>query len=248
MGEPNVIKVIFHTLRKRFWIILAVTALAVGISAIWTHFFVTPSYEASAQILVNKSTSKQSVYDSGDIQTSMQLINTYGVIVTSPPVLEQAIRDAHLGMTESDLRGLISIDSVKDSQVFTVTAETNDPSLSVKIANGVAAAFKKQITKVMNIDNVSVLAKANLSDSDDPVSPDLKMNMALAILIGLVISVALAFLLEYLDGTIKTAREAEIAFQLPVIGSVGEIPASNRRRKRSQREQLKALRRDHIEA
>lgn len=53
-----------------------------------------------------------------------------------------------------------------------------------------------------------------------PISPDTKMNMIAGAVAGLVIGIAIAFLLEYLDTSIKTVDEVEKYLQLPVIAVI----------------------------
>ena len=53
-----------------------------------------------------------------------------------------------------------------------------------------------------------------------PYSPKKARNMALAIVMGLVGGVCLAFIVEQFDDTIKTVEEAETVCQLPILGLV----------------------------
>lgn len=52
------------------------------------------------------------------------------------------------------------------------------------------------------------------------VKPNKKMNLAAAFLLGLMASVALAFLLEFLDNTIKTPEDVARHLDLPVMGLI----------------------------
>ena len=56
----------------------------------------------------------------------------------------------------------------------------------------------------MNVDNVSILSKAEVSEHPSPVSPKPLLNIAIAFAAGLAGSIGLAFLLEHLDNTIKS--------------------------------------------
>ena len=56
-----------------------------------------------------------------------------------------------------------------------------------------------------------------------PSSPRKRRNLALGLLLGLFGGTGLAFFVEYLDNTVKTAEELERHFQLTVLGSVEEI-------------------------
>lgn len=63
----------------------------------------------------------------------------------------------------------------------------------------------------MNVDNVSILSKAEAADSQSPAEPNRKLNIAIAFAAGLLGGIGLAFLLEHLDNTIKSEEQLESA-------------------------------------
>ena len=73
------------------------------------------------------------------------------------------------------------------------------------------------------IDNIHILSPAELPDNPVPIKPQPLLNMAIAFVVGLMASVGLAFLLEYLDNTIKTEQDIEKLLGLPVLGAVSII-------------------------
>ena len=58
-----------------------------------------------------------------------------------------------------------------------------------------------------------------------PCSPNIPLNILLAAVAGMVFGLALAFLLEFLDNTIKRIEELSDRFQLPVLGVVPVVEA-----------------------
>ncbi|WP_353949001.1 Wzz/FepE/Etk N-terminal domain-containing protein [Sporolactobacillus sp. Y61] len=233
MEETISLKEIFQTLRKRISLILIITLLAVTASAAVTYFIMTPKYDASTQILVNQANSNNNnLYQGNAVQTNVQLVNTYSVIINNPAVLNQVIKKMNLDMTADELKDMLTVNTEQNSQAFTLTAETDSPSQSVKIVNNVATAFKSQVQKVMNVDNVSILAPATVGGSADPVKPKPMINLAVAFVVGLMVSVGLAFLLEYLDNTIKTEEDIEQVLGLPVLGAISEIKSHHEKTSR----------------
>lgn len=228
MEETISLKEIFSTLRKNLILIVTITLLGVMISAGVTFFLMTPKYDASTQILVNQANANtNSIYQQANtVQTNVQLVNTYSVIINNPAVLNQVIKKLNLDVTADELKEMLTVNTAQNSQVFTLTAETDSPAQSVKIVNGVAAAFKSQVQKVMNVDNVSILSPANVASSLNPVKPKATINIAIAFVVGLMVSIGLAFLLEYLDNTIKTEADIEKILNLPVLGVISEIKDS----------------------
>ena len=221
MEETISLKELFQTLRKRMWLIAVITIIAVMVSGIVSFFVLTPIYQSSTQLLVNQAKNEQSMVNYSELQTNIQLINTYNVIIKSPAILDLVVKELDMDMTGQQLKEKITVGSEKDSQVVNISVQDADPALAADIANTIASVFQEEIVKIMNVDNVSVLAKATISPS--PVKPQPLLNIAIALVVGLMAGVGLAFLLEYLDNTIKTEQDIEKLLELPVLGVIATI-------------------------
>ncbi|RLQ94798.1 YveK family protein [Falsibacillus albus] len=223
MEETISLKELMQTLRKRLALITTITLVAAIVSAVVSFFVLTPIYQASTQILVNKTNDQNAMYNTNEVQTNLQLINTYNVIMKSPAILDKVIDQLHLDMTAAQLNGKITVQSEKDSQVVNVSVQDPDPKKAATIANKIADVFQTDIVHIMNVDNVSILAKAD-AKGKSPIKPKPLLNVAIAIVVGLMAGVGLAFLLEYLDNTIKTEQDIERGLELPVLGVIANIP------------------------
>jgi capsular polysaccharide biosynthesis protein len=221
MEETISLKELFQTLRKRMWLIAVITIIAVMVSGIVSFFVLTPIYQSSTQLLVNQAKNEQTMVNYSELQTNIQLINTYNVIIKSPAILDLVVKELDMDMTGQQLKEKITVGSEKDSQVVNISVQDADPALAADIANTIASVFQEEIVKIMNVDNVSVLARATISPS--PVKPQPLLNIAIALVVGLMAGVGLAFLLEYLDNTIKTEQDIEKLLELPVLGVIATI-------------------------
>ncbi|WP_426950890.1 YveK family protein [Bacillus mycoides] len=224
MEETISLKELFYILKKRLAMILVIAFGAAIVSAIISFFFMTPIYQSSTQILVNqKKQEGGAMIQAGEIQTNIQLTNTYKVIIKSPVVLDQVNEKLNLNMTAQALTKKVNVANEKDSQVISVTAEDKDPKVARDIANVTADVFKGEVAKIMNVDNVTVLSKAEVAENQSPIKPVPMLNVAIAFVVGLMASVGLAFLLEYLDNTVKKEEDVESLLGLPVLGIVARM-------------------------
>ncbi|HEB2433793.1 TPA: capsular biosynthesis protein [Bacillus cereus] len=219
MEETINLKELFHILKKRLAMILVI---AFG-AAIISFFFMTPIYQSSTQILVNQKKQEGAAIQLGEIQSNIQLTNTYKVIIKSPVILEQVNEKLNLNMTAQALAKKVNVTNEKDSQVISITVEDKDPKVARDIANVTADVFKGEVSKIMNVDNVTVLSKAEVMENQSPIKPAPMLNVAIAFVVGLIASVALAFLLEYLDNTVKKEEDVESLLGLPVLGIVARM-------------------------
>jgi len=224
MEETISLQELFKTIRKRLSLIAFITAVAITISGVISFAVLTPIYQASTQILVNQEKQEQASFNSQDIQTNLQLINTYNVIIKSAAILTKVIEELDLDTSVDALYGQITVSSEQNSQVLVVSVNNPDPKVAVDIANTTASVFQEEIPKLMNVDNINVLAAAVLGENPSPIKPSPMLNMAIAAVIGLMLGVGLAFLLEYLDTTIKTEQDIEDLLELPILGLISPIP------------------------
>lgn len=222
MEENISIKDIYKTLKKRWKLIMLLTLIAALISGTISYFLLTPVYESSTQILVNQKQSENQL-DSNQIRSNIDMINTYSVIIKSPAILEKVIDELKLEQSVDQLSQKIIINSQENSQVFSLTVQDSNPTKAVEIVNTVSKTFQKEIKAIMNVDNVSVLAKAEINDNPTPVKPNPIMNIAIAVVVGLMAGIGLAFLLEFLDTTIKDEDDIEKILELPILGSIQKI-------------------------
>lgn len=229
MEEIISIKDIFNTLKKRWILIVLITVGAALVSGSISYFVLTPVYQASTQILVNQKDTENQL-DVTKLSSNVEIIKTYSVIIKSPAILEKVIDQLDLDQSVTSLSSMMTINSQDNSQVFSLTVENSNPALAVTIANTVSETFQKEIKNIMNIDNVSILAQANLPDNPAPVAPNSLLNIAIAVVVGLMAGIGLAFLLDYLDNTVKDSKELETLLNLPVLGSIRKFDKSTQKK------------------
>lgn len=85
------------------------------------------------------------------------------------------------------------------------------------------ALDKLQIQTSLQTESATLVAPAVLPTA--PIEPKPTRNATLALVIGLLLGVALAFLVEYLDDSLHSRQDAESAFKAPILGMVPKAPA-----------------------
>jgi capsular polysaccharide biosynthesis protein len=224
MEETISLQELGRTLRKRMSLIAILAILAITISGVISYLLITPTYQASTQILINQEKVDTTAINPANIQSDLQLINTYNVIIKSPAILEKVVEELNLSTTANVLNGQITVNSEENSQVVNITVQDQSPQKAVDIANTIASVFQEEVKILMDVDNVNILAAAQLPDNPSPVKPNPMLNMAIAAVVGLMLGVGIAFLLEYLDTTIKTEQDVEDSLGLPLLGLISPIP------------------------
>lgn len=234
MEETISLKELFLTLKKRIVLIISIVLAAVMISGVVSYFILTPIYQSSTQILVNQAKEDQQ-YSTTEVQTNLQLINTYNVIIKSPAILDIVKQELNLSESTTQLNEKITVQSEQNSQVVNISVQDESPEQAAAIANKTAEVFQKEIANIMKINNVTILAKAEVGENQSPVKPQPLLNIAIALVVGLMAGVGLSFLLEYLDNTVKNEEDIEKVIGLPLLGKIATIDEMEEQTSRSVR-------------
>lgn len=225
MEEMDVIDLndIFRILKKRKWLLILMPLIAVIISTIISFFILTPVYQASTVMMVGKTYSGENAaaVQYQELLTANQLVKTYSEIAKSRTVSESVIAKANLDMTPSQFSQKVNVSPVKDTQLIQVAVEHQDPKQAAMLANLTSNVFMVKVTEVMKVDNVQVVDSAVVPDA--PIKPNKKLNIAISGVLGLMITIGVVFLLEFLDKTIKTSNDVNRYLELPVLGSIPKM-------------------------
>ena len=116
---------------------------------------------------------------------------------------------------------MVSISSVKDTEVIKISVETKDPNLSANIANEIVSVFRRKIVTIMNIENVTVLNSAKVPEQKS--SPSNLKNTLMGFLLGCVIDGCIVVYLLLNDRNIRTEEELKEIFDYPIIGLIPDM-------------------------
>ncbi len=121
---------------------------------------------------------------------------------------------------EEELRGVKSTDQESQRDKF---VPFNKAQQEVEIQRSIMTALKSRIAQegiTLKVPRTPVEIVDSAEESTRPVSPNLIVNVLLSIFIGLGSGVGLAYFIEYLDTSIKTADDVERWIELPVLGLI----------------------------
>ncbi|EGA88900.1 chain length determinant family protein [Planococcus donghaensis MPA1U2] len=213
-------------MHKRKALIIFVTLAFVVFAAVASYTIMQPVYKATTQILVNQNTVNSQDVNSLDINTNLQLIGTYNVIIKSPAILTTVIEELKLEETVQSLTDRITVTNIESSQVVTLSVEDSSMEQAVLLANTIAKVFQEEIQQMMKVDNVSILATAEMTANPKPIRPDPIFNMAIGAVVGLVFGVGITLILDQLNTTVRSEEDIEDMQGLQVLGIVSPVDSN----------------------
>ena len=218
--EEQVISIseIFEALKKRWILIVSITLVATLISGILSFFVIKPTYETSTKVFIGKEESNQEGYNTNDIQMYQKLLQTYAETIKTNEVIQAAIKNTNTNLTVEEVKKSLTVTPISDTQILQIKYQNKNPQVAKKILGNITDEFIILAKELVPNGNVRVIEAVQLPEN--PVAPNKKMNIAIAFLLGLMVSVGLVFLLEYLDNTFKSKENLEKELDIPVIGLI----------------------------
>ncbi len=225
----------------RRWVLIAVTvivALAVGY-ALAPHQATT--YSSSSTVLVGPRSYTTGGPGGGNLPTTNQaaglntLVITYSHLVDTAPVAAQAIRATGAPRSVGQVLAETSASAVQYTQLITISVKDPSPQVAQELATGMADAFVAQVgtgagatggrgTGSGAAPAISLESFGPAGPAGASVAPGHKRDVAVAGIFGLLVAVALAVLVEYLDVTVKDPEEAERRLGAPLLATVPAFP------------------------
>ena len=226
--------------RQRLWMIVVcpiVAALGAGI----VSYILPPVYEAHVSVYVRPAQPIGGIDPTtGAPVTSDTILQTYAKWMTQPPIVNQVNSELGLGLTYDELLKKIKVTPQPNTLLLDVAVQDTSRTVASDIANQLVSDFiatvrqtqtqaaASQPSTTQTADNLVVTAPA--VPPDKPVSPNKPLNVAIAFAAGLLLALGLAFLLDYLDQSIKSDDDLVERLGLIPIGHIAYIPTAKSRR------------------
>lgn len=225
---------LFGILKKRLGMIVGLSLLGLISSFLVTFFLLTPEYNSTAKVLIRDGQTGEAVNDiikSSDILTAVQKElnleltqeelsnkvevhqsegNIYNIVATSEDPNE-AVEIANT-ITEVFQKNvddimeitIISPEEIKDilGKVDTVLEKTEELGETAELSAG--KVLEAVEAAIIPKQTVQILSEANINAS--PNTPNMKLNLAIGLILGLMAGGGAAFTLDLLDQNVKDDR------------------------------------------
>lgn len=208
-GKPKEIDLrkLFSTIKSRLWLIVLVTGALTALGILYNSKSEPPVYASSSRVM---------------IAATNDMMSTVRALVREPIVLDQVIEELGLNASSSQLRGQIRVDSVDQSLITVVTVLHSNPERAADIANSVVGVYRKVASETLGISSIRLLTPAEPDAT--PINGAKSNTMVyVAFVVGLILGLSLAFLLESLDESIRTEGDIESALGINMLGQVSKI-------------------------
>ncbi|NJL05915.1 MAG: lipopolysaccharide biosynthesis protein [Chloroflexaceae bacterium] len=201
---------------KRWWVI-ALTVVAAAASAYVVSKLIPPTYRAQTVYLVVANRP-----DNGLNIVLRSTMNSYRELVLQPDALEAVSQQLQLDVSGERLLRDVYIQPRPDDQKILIEADHRMLATAQQIAGAVGVRLEQEVTRLNA--NVEGTDRINVTRIQQPrlvrVQPNTRINVLAGAFLGLVIGILLAFILEYLDDTLKNSSDVERFVGLTTLGAI----------------------------
>lgn len=204
---------------KRWWVI-ALVALAAVVAAYGVSKLLPKTYRAQAVYLFVANRA-----DNGLNIVLRNTMNSYRELVLQPDALQQISDQLQLDVSGEQLLSDVYVQPLPDDQKLVIEVD----HVYADQARGIAAAVGNRIEEEVvrlnaNLEgtdriNVSRIQSARIVS----IKPNTRINVLAGGILGLVVGVLLAFVLEYLDDTLKNSGDVERFVGLTTLGAIPTV-------------------------
>jgi capsular exopolysaccharide synthesis family protein len=208
--EESDLTLIAQAIRRRIWIVAICFGLAV-LGTLALTLQAEKRYEGTAALLVRTSTA---VEPQRAVDTNLQLL--------SLPVIAERTAKRVPGTSKDEIEAEVESEQQSESDIIEVRATDSSPERAALIANAFAREFLefRRVTTRGQIETGKIQLVESASPSSSPVSPKPVRNLIFGGLIGLVLGLGVALLLEQLDRRVKREDDLAEATGLPLLAAV----------------------------
>lgn len=206
-------------MRKFKWIAVVV-ALCIVLATLFTIFFITPRYTSSVTMLVTSYGDRANAsVQYAEIEASRSLVKSYAKLITSSRILTQVAAELDGEFTVNQLRSMLSVQTINDTQIVVVDIETTSAELSAEVGNALAEVLPGEVAKMEIGGKVDIIDYAYVPTTHS--SPNLLLNLVIAAFVGAAGSYACFFVAERLDTIVREEEDLTDNFKnIPILGTI----------------------------
>lgn len=198
---------LWKLLRKYFARIIGMTVVGAALAVVFMMLFVDRQYESEAQLLVNQNSRQDTAIQYNEVQTNVNLVNTYKDIIRGNAVLEAVNENLGNVFTVNELRESITVEQSPNSQAFYISAVMGSPTDAQNVVNNVIREFENTLREFYGEEVSSINLVSAATYNPNQVSPSIIIFAIIGGLLGFILMAIISLIQDLMDTRVKSADE-----------------------------------------
>ena len=207
-------------LKKNFKLGICITFLSTILSVYIAFVLIEPVYQANTKIFVGKEATEQSdeKYSNNDVQMYQQLLKTYAELIKTNDLLEDSIRYQNYDIKSSDILKKLTVTPKADTQILEIRYKNKDKVLARDILSLITDELISKSSRLIPNGKLEVVETVRIPEK--PISPNKKLIVIIGFSIGILLTIGIVFIKNFITDPFKNNDEIEEMLSVPVIGMI----------------------------
>ncbi len=221
------LRVLWKVLKDHLLPIAACAIIAAVVGLVLSVAVIPKQYASKAQLVVKNTDDNTSstIMNINDINAAQKMVATCQVVFTTDHVLGE-LQALFSNYSIGELRNMIVIEAVNNTEILSVSVTTLDPQVSMDIATKLTELGMSEFKSVYDNGSIKLLSQPSLPQSH--TFPSVPMFTVVGLFLGLVISYIVFLVIEMVDIKVKPDDDLMQLYGIPVFAEIMNFEISDK--------------------
>ena len=226
---------LWYLFKKRFWIIIVITVITTSL-ALYKVSKLQPTYSANAKVFMGNSTDMLEMYSQEELSYYSQFITIFSEISKIDGFLDDTLRKNNIDKTSLEVASALSFTSSENTPIVNIFYSSYTDNQMAETLDAVCDELIDKVEEIMPGTKPTILSEARVST----IYPNKRKLPIIAFAAGIILSIGLILVLDYLDNRIVSKKQLEKIIPVPVLGSIPTVEKEFRKESRDVRNEKNA--------
>ena len=206
---------VWYLFKKKFWIIIVVTAITTSLAVVKVSKL-QPNYSATAKVFIGNGNDMLQVYSESELSYYSQFLTIFSEISKIDGFLDNTLKKNKIDKTSLEVASSLSFASSANTPIVNIYYSSYTDYQMAETLDAVCEVLIDKVKEIMPATNPTILSEAKVAT----IYPNKTKLPIMAFAAGIILSIGLILVLDYLDTRIISKKQLEKIVPVPVLGCI----------------------------
>lgn len=206
---------VWYLFKKKFWIIIVVTAITTSLAVVKVSKL-QPNYSATAKVFIGNGNDMLQVYSESELSYYSQFLTIFSEISKIDGFLDDTLKEHKIDKTSLEVASALSFSASANTPIVNIYYSSYTDDQMAETLDAVCEVLLDKVKEIMPATNPIILSEAKVTT----IYPNKTKLPIIAFAAGIILSIGLILVLDYLDTRIISKKQLEKIVPVPVLGSI----------------------------
>ena len=206
---------LWYLFKKKFWIIIVITVITTSLAVLKVSKL-QPSYSASAKVFMGNGNDMFDIYSESELSYYSQFITIFSEISKIDGFLDDTLKKNKIDNTSLEVASALSFESSANTPIVNIYYSSYTDYQMAETLDAVCEVLLDKVKEIIPTTNPTILSEAKVAT----IYPNKTKLPIIAFGVGIILSIGLILVLDYLDTRIISKKQLEKIVPVPVLGCI----------------------------